>query len=75
MKKGYVRISLQLIKDALKLPVEWEIWEMEFDYRNGNIVALISGNDFPECGEGKAKECTVLCHRESIRFEVEEITG
>ena len=71
MKKGRVRISKQLVQDALGFPVDWNIEEMTLDHQSDIFEAVISGSDFPEAVD-EPKECVIVCHKEAIRFEVKE---
>jgi hypothetical protein len=73
MRQGFVKITPELITEALNFPVGWKIENMTFDQRENIIVALISGADFPESSGCNIKDCHIICHKEAIRFEVEEI--
>jgi len=76
MKKGIVRISPQLFKDALDFPADWEIESMSFKNCDDSIIAVISGSDFPETTgvEGaNIKECIILVHEKKRTFEVKEV--
>ena len=79
MKKGFVRISLKLIQDALNFPIDWQIESMNTVVENGLPVihAIISGNDFPEESKIEGvpiKECRIIIHKEKLTYEVKEVT-
>lgn len=79
MRKGFVRITLKLIEDALKFPSDWKIESMSTVIENGLpiIHSIISGNDFPEESniEGvPIKECRIIVHKEQLTYEVKELS-
>lgn len=76
MKKGIVLISPRLIKDILGFPVDWEIESMSFKNCDDNIIAVISGKDFPETTgiEGAdIKHCKIIIHEKQRTFEIKEV--
>jgi hypothetical protein len=73
MKKGLVKITPQLICSAIGFPPDWKIESILMNENDEYATAVISGSEFPEEENGKTKECVVVCHKESIRFEVQEV--
>jgi len=78
MRKGFVRITPELIKHALKFPIDWKIESMNTVIENGLpiIHTIISGNNFPEESniEGvPIKECRITVHKEQLSYEVKEV--
>lgn len=81
MNKGFVRITNELIKEALGFPVDWEVEFIQpATDRSGNItygesVMLISGVDFPEVdNSGRPKTVRLIIHEKARTFEIKEIT-
>jgi hypothetical protein len=72
MKRGLVRISLELIQGSLRLPVGWMIESLEMRPGERDVRAIIAGSDFPEDQDGKPRECFVTVHAAELRFEVRE---
>ncbi len=77
MGKGIVRITNDLIKQALNFPMDWEIESISQafgDYgnkRNGESVMLISGDAFPETNNrGDAEDCELIVHQAISTVEV-----
>ena len=78
MRKGLVRITPQVIREALQFPPGWEIENMKTTIEHGRpiIEAVISGSEFPEAPESEGvpiKECEIIFHKEYVRLEVKEI--
>jgi len=78
MRKGLVRISPQLIADALNFPPGWKIENMNMVFNFGNpvIETIISGDEFPEEPniEGvPIRECRLIVHKAELTYEVKEI--
>ena len=77
MRQGRIRMSTKFITDALRFPADYEIESMSFKPGDKYILAVISGSDFPETTdiEGtEIKDCQIIIHKESLRFEVKELT-
>ena len=77
MRKGLVRITPHVIKEALRFPFDWKIESMNTVIKNGHpiIEAIISGKDFPEEPELEGvqiKECELIVHAEQLTYEVKE---
>lgn len=73
MRKGRVRITNELIAQALKFSPGWIIEEIKPTERSGESEMLISGYDFPETDSDKdAKDVKLICHKEDINWEVKE---
>lgn len=80
MGKGRVRITNNLIAEALGFPPDWIIEQIipakgPFgNERLGESEMLISGNDFPEVNNrGDAEDCTLIVHEQQRTFEVKRI--
>ena len=79
MKKGFVRITPELIQDALEFPGDWKIESMNTVIENGLpiIHTIISGSDFPEESNLESvpiKECRIIIHKEQLIYEVKEVS-
>lgn len=73
MKKGRVRITNEVISNALGFPVGWVIEGIKLSSRPGESIMIVSGNEFPETTElGEIKDVEVIIHQEARRFEVKE---
>lgn len=73
MGKGQVRITNELIKEALKFPIDWEIEGIRISNNPGESIMLISGQDFPDKPTDIGAEIpfvTIKVTKENITFEV-----
>jgi hypothetical protein len=72
MNAGKVRISNQLIADALKFPVGWKIeWIEEGTASPSESIMIVSGPEFPETKREEELEMVELvCHMEKVTYEV-----
>lgn len=76
MRKGLVRITRQLIEQALRFPTDWKIESMimrKNSLLEPYIEFIISGSDFPEVEGTKIKECSLIVHKDFISYEVKEV--
>ena len=78
MKKGYIKITNHIIKQALQFPADWTIEDIkpsigeQGNIRWGEYMMLISGDAFPETNNlGDAEIVSLIVHKETVRFEVE----
>ena len=77
MKKGYVRITSNLIEQALQFPGDWQIEDIKPSINEsgemlwGDYTMLISGDAFPEISKlGRTELVSLIIHKEATRFEV-----
>lgn len=73
MKKGCIKISINLIEQSLQLPINWHIESMEMEQGERIVKTVISGEDFPEVEDGIIQPCNIIVHKEQIQFEVQPL--
>ena len=74
MRKGKIKITNELIAQALKFPPGWVIEKINLGQRFDESEMIISGWNFPEAiSDRDVENVELVCYKENIHWDVKKV--